>query len=315
MTAALGRLVRAVSDYIVLLSATPIHLRSDDLYSLLNLVDEDTFNRPQAFDDILNANEPLVRARDLVLRGPKESDLATSLRQELIQASDNPLLSGSAQLHAVIREEVWRSDLSRADVVTRLAERLERVNLLGHAIVRTRKRDVEERRVIRHVKAPLVRLSRVEREFYDAVTEAVREYSMAHGAHEGFLQVTPQRQMSSSMPAALRYWLQGGAPDGEDPDEDERPLGSELAARAREFANLQELWFNDSKYERLRVSLRSLLDDDCDAKMVVFSYFRATLHYLCERLQHDGIRSIVLHGGVPEPRVRVPGSRGRSDAV
>ena len=73
-----------------------------------------------------------------------------------------------------------------------------------------------------------------------------------------------------------------------------------MAARAREFANLQELWFNDSKYERLRLSLRSLLDDNCDEKIVVFSYFRATLQYLCERLEHDGIRSIVLHGGVAD---------------
>ena len=298
MTAALGRLIRAVSDYIVLLSATPIHLRSDDLYSLLNLVDKDTFNRPQAFDDILRANEPLVRARDLVLRGPNASDTATSLRQELLRASANPLLSGSAQLRALIREEAWRSDLSRASVVARLAERLERVNLLGHAIARTRKRDVEERRVIRHVKALLVPLTRVEREFYDAVTEAVREYSIAHDAHEGFLQVTPQRQMSSSMPAALRFWLQGGTLDGEDPDEDERPLRSELAARASEFANLQELWLNDSKYERFRLSLQSLLEDNRDEKIVVFSYFRATLQYLCERLAQDGIRSIALHGGV-----------------
>ena len=300
MTAALGRVVRAVSDYIVLLSATPIHLRSDDLYGLLNLVDEDTFNRPQAFDDILTANEPLVQARELVLRGSKTSDVATGLQQELFRASDNPLLRDSTQLRALIREEAWRSDLSQASVVARLAERLERVNLLGHAIVRTRKRDVEARRVIRHVKASLVPMCSVEREFYDAVTEAVREYSMTHDAHEGFLQVTPQRQMSSSMPAALRFWLQGGALDGEDPDEEERPLRSELTARAREFANLQDLWLNDSKYERLRLSVQSLLDDDSDEKIVIFSYFRATLHYLRERLEQDGIRSIVLHGGVAD---------------
>ena len=41
MTASLGRLLRDVADHVVLLSATPIHLRNRDLYQLLNLVDED----------------------------------------------------------------------------------------------------------------------------------------------------------------------------------------------------------------------------------------------------------------------------------
>lgn len=299
MTATLGRLVRAVSDYIVLLSATPIHLKSDDLYGLLNLVDEDTFNRPQAFHNILHANEPLVRARELVLRGSKLSDVASLLRQELARASDNPLLHDSAQLRALIQEEAWRSELNRADVVARLAERLERVNLFGHAVTRTRKRDVEERRVIRAVKAPRILLSTAERQFYDAVTDAVRDYCIDHGAHESFLQVTPQRQVSSSMAAALGFWLQGGTVDEEDPDDDGRPLRAELSSRAQELGDLQELSRNDSKYEMLRRSLQ-LLFEDAEEKVIVFSYFRATLRYLRERLDRDGIRSIMLHGGIAD---------------
>lgn len=297
MTAQLGRLVRAVSNYILLLSATQIHLRSEDLYGLLNLVDEDTFNRQQAFDEILSANKPLVCARDLVLSGSKVADVATRLRKELVRASTNPLFSGNAQLRALIDEKAWQSDLSRASVVARLAERLERVNLLGHVVTRTRKRDVEEQRVVRDVKAPVVLATPVEREFYDAVTNAVRDYCMRHDAHEGFLQVTPQRQMSSSMPAALAFWLKGGTDDGEDPDEDERPVRAELTERAKELGDLQELRRNDSKYARFHTILQSLLDDDRGTKVVVFSYFRATLQYLYERLKHDEIYAIVLHGG------------------
>ena len=300
MTATLGRLVRAVSDYIVLLSATPIHLRRDDLYGLLNLVDEDTFNRPEAFSEILKANEPLVRVRDLILSGLKEPSDGERVQRELLKAADNPLLRGSAQIRALIDEEVWRDDLNRPSVVSRLAERLERVNLLGHAVTRTRKRDVEERRVIRAVKAPFVPLSLVEREFYDAVTRAVRKYCMEHDAHEGFLQVTPQRQMSSSMPAALQLWQDGGTVEGEDPDEADRPLRSELIASAWEFGDVGELRRNDSKYDGFRQSLIPLLDENQQEKVIVFSYFRATLHYLRDRLEDDGIPSIVLHGGTAD---------------
>ena len=297
MTAALGRLARSVSDFILLLSATPIHLRSDDLYGLLSLVDEDTFNRPQAFDDILRANKPLVRARDLVLGGSKIADAATSLQHALVQASENPLLFGSKQLRALIDEEVWQSDLSQPSVVARLAERLERVNLLGHVVTRTRKRDVEERRVIREVKAEFVKLTQIERDFYDKVTGKVRHYCMMHDAHESFLQVTPQRQMSSSMPAALEAWSRGETVDGEDPDEDERPLRTQLFKDAKELGDFAELQRNDSKYNKLHTNLQSLLDQDRGEKVVVFSYFRATLRYLSERLKRDGIRSMVLHGG------------------
>jgi superfamily II DNA or RNA helicase len=50
MTSRLSRLLRPVAENIVLLTATPIHLKNQDLYQLLNLVDEDTFNRPDMFD-------------------------------------------------------------------------------------------------------------------------------------------------------------------------------------------------------------------------------------------------------------------------
>ena len=319
MTAALGRLVRAVSDYIVLLSATPIHLRSGDLHELVRLVDEDTFDHRQSFDEILEANGPLVRARDLILRGSRDSVSKTSaeLEHELHRAHNHRLLAGSRQLRSLIEEEVWRHDFADPAIVARLADRLDRVNLLGHVVTRTRKRDVEERRVLRDVKAENIPLSPPEARFYEAVTRVVREYCMQHGTHEGFLQVTPQRQMCSSMPAALRLWQQGPSVEedgnGEAPDEVIRPLRVELTARARYLGNLNELWRSDGKYERLSAVLRRLVERDHTEKVIVFSYFRATLHYLCERLDTDGVRAIVLHGGTPDKDATVSRFRESRD--
>ena len=319
MTSALGRLVRAVSDYIVLLSATPIHLRSRDLHELVRLVDEDTFDRRQSFDEILEANGPLVRARDLILRGSRDPGSSTSakLEHELRRAHGHPLLAGSRQLKSLIEEEVWRHDFADPAVSVRLADRLDRVNLLGHVVTRTRKRDVEDRRVLRDVKAEIIPLSLPEAKFYEAVTRVVREYCMQHGTHEGFLQVTPQRQMCSSMPAALRLWQQSASVEedenGEDPDEVIRPLRVELTARARDLGNLDELWRSDSKYGRLSVVLRRLVKQDHTEKVVVFSYFRATLGYLHERLDKDGVRAIVLHGGTPDKDATVSRFRESRD--
>ncbi len=101
-TTDLGRLLRGVSQYVALLSATPIHLRSRDLYQLLSLTDEDLFNRPNFFDELLVANEPLVHARERLLAGRLTPESFVSMVRE---AADNPLFKGSRQLAALLEEQ------------------------------------------------------------------------------------------------------------------------------------------------------------------------------------------------------------------
>ncbi len=303
MTSVLGRLVRAISDFIVLLSATPIHLKSGDLYELLRLLDENTFQRQQSFDDILEANGPLVRARKLILdsSGRPDAETRADVERELLRAREHRLLTGSRQLAALISEQGWLNNLRQPDVRARFAERLDRVNLLGHVVTRTRKRDVQDRRIVRVVHALDVTLSEPERAFYDTVTNLVRRYCMQRGGHEGFLLTTPQRQMSSSMPAALQYWGQDGAVDDaedtDDVDDNDRSLRAELTARAAELGDIATLRRQDSKYQTLREHLQSLFRQEATTKVVVFSYFRATLRYLHERLDKDRIPSVTMHGG------------------
>ena len=306
MTSELGRLARSISDFIVLLSATPIHLKSGDLYELLHLLDENTFQREQSFDDILEANGPLVRARQLILdsRDVPSAETSAAVGRELRRAHRHRLLADSRQLAALMEEQVWLEDLKQPDVRARLGERLDRVNLLGHVVTRTRKRDVEERRVVREVNALDVPLGSPERDFYERVTDCVRKYCMQRDAHEGFLLTTPQRQMSSSMPAALQFWQQGGVleeeEDSEDAEHDDPNLRDELRRRASELGDFWLLRRQDSKYSVLLAQLRSLFEREPTTpttKVVLFSYFRATLSYLHQRLGEDGIRSIKMHGG------------------
>ena len=301
MTSQLGRLARSVSDYIVLLTATPIHLRNNDLYELLRLVDEGMFERGQSFSEILEANGPLVQAREIVTsHGKAGSSAAGSCLEVLLRmARRNPLLRDNRQLKRLVEERIWEQDFSLAANVARVAERLDRVNLLGYAVTRTRRREVEERRVIREVLAEKVPPKPAEERFYRAVTELVREYCMKGDVNAAFLEVTPQRQMSSSMPAALRLWQQGGASGHEALDEwedDDRPLRAALVARARELGDLDALWEGDSKYERFRAELLGWFEKREGEKVIVFSAFLATLDYLEERLEEDGIPAMALRG-------------------
>ncbi len=305
MTAKLGRLLRDVANRVVLLSATPIHLRSHDLYQLLNLVDEDTFNQPKVFDFILEANEPLITAREKVLgSGVQAKELVNLLEN----AQNHRLLASNRQLNSLLTNPPSDLDLMNEARRIEFADKLEKINLLGRVVSRTRKREVQEWRVMREAVPQEVALTPPEKQFYNEVTGLVRRYCEKRMAHEGFLLVMPQRQMASSMPAALREWQKRQLPDMdvlyEDLGSDEipapdalGPLVGELVSRAHELGDYDELKKNDSKYITLSRMLKRYLAEFPKDKVVLFAYFRPTLYYLNERLTAEGIDCITLTGG------------------
>src|SRR5699024_6100036 len=138
-TAALGRLLRPVSDHFVLLSATPVNTRSDDLFNLVSLVDPSQFQFRSQFEQVLEANRPLVLAANSLKR---EDVSAGDVSAHLEEAGRSWPLNDSEILRR-LREEVGTLEperkLAPAERVE-LVEKVQRINLLGHAIVRSRKR-------------------------------------------------------------------------------------------------------------------------------------------------------------------------------
>lgn len=307
-TAELGALLRRASQYAALLSATPVHLKSDDLFHLLRIVDEDVFFRKDAFDFICQANEHLVEMRDAVLAGTTNQE---AFSRSLAGALRHPLLEGNRQLTALAAEleRLADGDLRAPRIRADIASRLESANLLGFSVTRTRRRDVKELRAVREARTLACEMNALEAKFYGTVTETVREYCARSGGHEGFLLVMPQRQMSSSMAAALWSWSQDDPQMAEElyedlgielPDAEPGTLGplvSELRQKTSSLGSLTELTRDDTKYTRLREELRTVLAGNPEEKVVLFSSFRHTLRYLAERLRKDGISCGLLLGG------------------
>ena len=182
----LGRMLREVSENVLLLSATPVNLKSEDLFHLLNLVDPDTFSRPEIFPEVLLANAPLVNARSAAL--DLEVDLA-EVCQLLRQALQHHRLTENRQLATLIAElEAGQLSGEEKDRVE-IANRIERINLLRHVVSRTRKVEVQELRVIREPTTHYVEPSPHEEAFYQAVTQAVRRFAVSRDISEGFLLV------------------------------------------------------------------------------------------------------------------------------
>ena len=313
-TARLGRLLRPVTENLVMLSATPIQLRNADLFNLVHLLDADTFPYPSSLDDAITENAPLVQLRDRLARGPVAPE---EFSQALAEARAARVLGGSETLDEMVRSPPAPEKLASAGGRLALAEQLDRINPITKVMVRTRKRDVNERRVVRSPWAHRAPMTDVERRYYEDVTERVRAYCGRLDLAEGFMVTIPQRQMCSSMAAACRAWqkrvedaeIEEIAWDafGEETSGGEgrliTPLIAELARASRDSGDFPLLREHDSKFNLLRDQLVAYWKEYPANKVILFSYFRETLHYLHERFTELGIPAQVLMGGMDKDAV------------
>jgi len=300
-----ARLLRATAQHLLFLSATPIHLRNRDLFSLLTLIDPETFHDETALEDIIAANERLVHAREAILRG---ADVAQA-REAVAAAARHPLLKDLQQVAAITDTLARAQDPWDRAARAQIAARLEQANLLANLVNRTRRRDVQELRVIRQVTAHKADMTPRERSVYDRITMEVARYAAEVGMPPAFLKAGPQRLLASSIPAALEHWRGGADFDLEDSEVDDegdavadradeaRPLVSRLRIAAAQEPSPQEMAREDTKYATLLAALRDTARDAPGQKVILFSSFRATLTYLAQRLRADGVPVAVMHGG------------------
>ena len=168
---------------------------------MLKILDEGSFESIEYFKDLVEINKPIIKARDLVLdpRSSKEE-----LIKEINYALNFSMLSKSRNLNA-IKELILKTNLDKFNR-SEIASRLEGVSLLSNIVTRMRRKDVQELRVVRNVKEIRISMSEKERIFYDSISEEVKRFADKKEISRGFLLASPQRMISSSMPAALKRW-------------------------------------------------------------------------------------------------------------
>ncbi|MFC7737563.1 helicase-related protein [Roseomonas sp. GCM10028921] len=304
----LARLLRPTAQHQVFLSATPIHLRNADLFSLLSLIDPDTYRDESVLGGILEANRPLMEAREALLRGVSKREVSAIV----VPAATHSLLRDTQKLTALTATlERLPEPLTRADRA-RLAGELEGVNLLANTVTRTRRRDVQELRVVRKVHVYAAEMTPLEREAYDAITLAVQQHAWRTDVPAGFLLATPQRLLSSCLAAAVDHWRRHEVdPESEDeedfgeednggPEAGYRPLVDSLARVCADLPPTENLERHDTKFAEFLRALRDFLDEHPGEKAVVFSTFRPTLRYLARRLDAAGVRCETIHGGIAD---------------
>ena len=92
----LAELIRSVSEHAVFLSATPIHLKIE-IFCQLKLLDPGAFVNESDFEALIEANNPVIAARELVLH----QGILEERKRKYRRGIANALLSDSNNLKKI----------------------------------------------------------------------------------------------------------------------------------------------------------------------------------------------------------------------
>lgn len=315
-----ANLVRDAAGHLILLTATPIQISSHNLYQLLKIVSPEDFQYPEVFEQMLDANKPILSALRSLCSSADEINIQSAL--DFIQQAQSSSYFMSNQRLQIIQEEMDDIASNAAKIpVNKLIQwrrTLESSSLLGQFMTRSRKRDVLENRVIRKAHPIKLEFSELERQIYDHISAQIRKLATGETGVALFSLIIRQRQMASSMVAALKSWQEQNILSKylEVDDfsrmfwEDFGFLDEELelddsAKNSWPFPELcvtdndiQQLKTCDSKYSSLVNFLKKALQENPQEKFILFAYFKGTLKYIKERLDKDSISSCLLHGDI-----------------
>ena len=302
----------------IFLSATPIQTKSENLYSLLNLLDEKTFNDPMVLDSLIEMNAPLVELVTKLQTGEVDKDKLESL---ILRVRVNMTLNGYSKEVIDAALQGFDMPLSIESVAKRLEliKRLNRLNPLNQYMNRTLKRFVQTTRVKRVLKTVSIKMTDIEEAYYQHVTTELKKNAQLVFSNPGrrgngiagFALTLAQQQMASCLCASYSHWkskeafdfqeisdLETPETEEQDLDKESHPLKELLTKIADGFEAGNELSKVDSKFDELLKVIRQYQEGDTQKKILVFSFYKKTISYLEKRLKENGLNVLSISGDI-----------------
>ena len=298
------------ADATVFLTATPIQLRSRDLFVLLNvlrpdlILDEESFNRMGEPNPFINQAVNTARAQEKEWTQAAKDDLdkaaSTSWGQTILK--DNPEFKR-------IRNQLASGSVSPEERIQLITD-MEALHTFSGIINRTRRRDIGEF-TIRKPQIVEVALTVDQNELHEALVETQKEiFRSLHGNQSvNFMITTLRRQLASCLHGLEPLlqdilnrhldeleWTEADAVDAMPSAEFVTHIREHVQALLERAKNLDS---EDLKLEALQQIVRDRQNLP-NNKIMVFSSFRHTLVYLYKHLAADGFRVGMIHGGVPD---------------
>ena len=319
----LGRLLSRISEMMIMLSATPLNLRSEDLYNQMHILNPLLFPNKNVFNILFEPVKKLNRIRNYIHREFEDSkNYKGEIINILFELKDTPLSNGLFNNPEVGRfiERLSQPSLFTPEEVAKYDNLFAELSPLYYSFTRTRKREALLHQVKRVVRDIGVGLSPKEMVFHDEFLKTLIEYYGNRGYNEYTIRLiinTHRRIVASSIPASIKYieWaIKERKIEYIDEEEerikdviieDEKDIKTQeidefLVERFKALINLGKDMENiDTKYDVLRDILEKTIKEEGIDKIIVFSFFIRTLEYLKRRLEKDGFKVGVIHGDVP----------------
>jgi SNF2 family DNA or RNA helicase len=298
------------ADAVLFLTATPVQLGSDDLYTLLNVLRPDLVMDHASFDQMAEPN-PHINAAIQHCRAAKEGwqqDASASL--ELVAQTEwGRLFVREDPSFQSIYDQLKGDPVSDCDRVG-LVRAIEELYTFSPLINRTRRRDIGEF-TTRKPETLTLEFTPPQKRLHDGLLDVVAKIlAFCHGQQNvKFMMTTIRRQAASclyGLAPLLEDILTGKLNrleliEASDDDEaDEITFVDEVRS---DIAALLELARNlDPTDPKVQAFVKVLIDKDklLNNKALVFSTFRHTLTYLARHVESAGLRYGLIHGDVPD---------------
>ncbi len=309
---ATGKRINRISKNLLLLSATPVSNSQSDLYSLLRLLSPSEYRNEDEFNRQYEQNRAVVNLAHCFYYPVHNFDEIFEQANFWIEEVKKTQAFGNdpyfAKLQNNLKEHLLSDELRRK-TYDQLTDRF----FYSSVFSRSRKRDVIDDIAIRSAQTADFELSDFELEIYEACTKELEEMCMEeHDRIFAFGIMARQRELASSVPAAIRRWRQtfyshedvNEEDRYEDNDEGKKVPSIPETAISLSEDDLKRLEKEDRKYKKFVSAIKEKIEEGKkeikNEKIVVFSFFRQTLNYLLHRLNSDGVSALMIMGGMDQ---------------
>lgn len=298
------------SDAVVMLTATPLQTKDDDLFTLLNVLRPDLIIDKQTLDMLTRPNEFITMAVQLARLA--EDGWQDKVQEELHKAIVTQWGENVIKKNPVYEESL--SILERGENIDRdqrvkLISNLESLHSLNSFMNRTRRKDIQDF-CIRKSPALEVEFTNEQSELYNELLAfEFMALSKLHNARNvNFMMTTIKRQAAScifGLAPFIEDIINGRLEDLSKDDSDYETLieggfGETFRSIAEQIIQKSKnLSGKDPKFDAVLQIINEKQKED-NNKILVFSTFRHTLAYLKKRLEQAGIRVAQIDGSVSD---------------
>lgn len=294
---ALGEHLSQWADALVFLSATPVNLRNQDLFNLLELLVPGEFQDLEGLQERIEPNTVLHRITSSLL----DRSVSNAERRKWLDGLSASTFGNVLTLrpdYALLKDALNKPELTPTDVV-QIKRVCSELHGLASQITRTRKVEVQEDKAVREARPVLVSWSQDEHDFYQAYYQWCVQRAKAKGMPLNFAMQMPLRLAGSCLPEAAEYvrtWSASSSVRDEidASNSNTLPKGADVPPSSELIAKASRLRA-DTKLKQFEGVVRDLLDQGKQA--LVFTFSRRTLAYL-ERDLRGKCRVAALRGGV-----------------